>query len=106
MVSVDVGHHAWFPWTLGTTHPFLPCRRFTDYTVSVSVADAGWMRAVQVMVTLAMLQSVACVIIIIIYFIHCCPFNRERIFVLVSAILSFVSGKSSESVEYRGAIGI
>ena len=104
---MDIRHHAWFLWTLGTTHPFLPCGRFADYTVPVSVADAGWMRAVQVMVTLAMLQSVACVIIIIIiYFIHCCPFNRERIFVLVSAILSFVSGQSSESVEYRGAIGI
>ena len=63
------------------------------------------MRAVQVMVTLAMLQSVACVIIII-YFIHCCPFNRERIFVLISAVLSFVSGTSSESVEYRSAIVI
>ena len=102
MVSVDVRHL----WPLGSMHPFLPWAWFADYTVPVSVADTGWMQAVQVMVTLAMLQSVACVIIIIIYFIHCCPFNRERIFVLISAILSFVSGQSGESVECRGAIVI
>ncbi|KAL8581367.1 hypothetical protein ACOMHN_034445 [Nucella lapillus] len=51
----------------------------------------SWMRAVQGMMTLAMLQAVACVIINIIYFIHCCTGRMERYFALISAIIAFIA---------------
>lgn len=51
----------------------------------------AWMRGVQAMVTMSMLQEVASVVLNIIYFIHCFSGAKERIIVLVSAILNFVS---------------
>ncbi|XP_076456744.1 uncharacterized protein LOC143291045 [Babylonia areolata] len=50
-----------------------------------------WMRAVQAMTTLAMLQMLACVVINIIYFIRCCQGRLEHYLVLVSAVLGFLS---------------
>ncbi|KAK7091809.1 uncharacterized protein [Littorina saxatilis] len=50
-----------------------------------------WLRAVQALMTLAVLMTLACVKLNIIYFIRCCSHNRNRIFVLISAIFSFVA---------------
>ncbi|XP_067665561.1 uncharacterized protein [Haliotis asinina] len=51
-----------------------------------------WLLAIQVLMVLTLMIMMVCLIFVIMYFVKCCPANKEKHYVMFSYILNFTAG--------------
>lgn len=65
-----------------------------SYTKLMRMYSTAWFLAVQIMITLSLMLHMVTIVFNILYFVHCCPQEKERNYVLATSVMNFLAGKS------------
>ncbi|XP_067665560.1 uncharacterized protein [Haliotis asinina] len=63
-----------------------------EYRPVWSWLNPPWLLAIQVLMVLTLMIMMVCLIFVIMYFVKCCPANKEKHYVMFSYILNFTAG--------------
>ncbi|XP_046583898.1 uncharacterized protein LOC124291041 isoform X2 [Haliotis rubra] len=63
-----------------------------EYRSIYEFLNPAWLLAIQVLMVLTLMIMMVCLVFVIMYFVKCCPANKEKRYVMFSFIFNFTAG--------------